>query len=315
MSLQRNWRFEGGSRKFRRPPSVDISKSRNGSTEQLLDPEQQQLLLDPQFNEKHVHFAEGTVSGSHLEMIPRDLNDDDERPNDTAFGGEYVKSIVYGGLDAIVTSFALVASVSGGRYPAAAVIVLGCANLIADGLSMGFGDYLSSTTEQSYAANQKEISDWEFRNNMQEQVKNLVNVYESHGMSRADAEQVVAVFSKYDNLLTTAKMTMDDGLLPPDEEESPFKHGIVTFFSFLAFGSTPILSFAVLNPVTQNIHVKFIVACVVTALALILLGIAKAKISGEKYLNSIFMVVGNGGIAALAAYFISYGLEKLSGTE
>ncbi|KAL2633917.1 hypothetical protein R1flu_005396 [Riccia fluitans] len=314
MSQPKNWRHEGGSRKFRRPPSLDPTKSRNGSTDQLLDPEQQSLL-DPEFNAKHVHFAEGTVSGSHLEMIPRNLDDEDERPNDTPWGGEYVKSIVYGGLDAIVTSFALVASVSGGSYPAAAVLVLGCANLIADGLSMGFGDYLSSSTEQSYAANRKEMSDWEFRNDMHGQVMNLVSVYESHGMSRADAEQVVAVFSKYDNLLTTAKMTMDDGLLPPDEEESPLKNGIVTFFSFLAFGSTPLLSFAVLNPITQNIQVKFLVACVVTVLALILLGVAKAKISGDRYINSVLMVVGNGGIAALAAYFISYGLEKLSGTD
>lgn len=41
-----------------------------------------------------------------------------DKPESSTWGGEYVKSIVYGGLDAIVTSFALVASVSGGDLPA-----------------------------------------------------------------------------------------------------------------------------------------------------------------------------------------------------
>ncbi|MEX2783650.1 VIT1/CCC1 transporter family protein [Streptococcus sp. H49] len=61
----------------------------------------------------------------------------------------YAKSIVYGGMDGIITTFAVVAGSVGGNLGLAAIIVLGFSNLFADGFSMAVGDYLSSTTDKS----------------------------------------------------------------------------------------------------------------------------------------------------------------------
>lgn len=61
---------------------------------------------------------------------------------------DYAKSIVYGGMDGIVTTFAVVAGSVGGNLGVAPIIVLGFSNLLADGFSMAVGDYLSSTTEE-----------------------------------------------------------------------------------------------------------------------------------------------------------------------
>lgn len=58
--------------------------------------------------------------------------------------GEYIKSIVYGGLDGIITTFATVTSVAGAEFSAAVIVVLGISHLFADGLSMGMGDYMVS---------------------------------------------------------------------------------------------------------------------------------------------------------------------------
>jgi VIT1/CCC1 family predicted Fe2+/Mn2+ transporter len=55
-----------------------------------------------------------------------------------------VKSLVFGGLDGIITTFAVVAASVGGSLNSDVILLMGFANLIADGLSMGFGDYLSS---------------------------------------------------------------------------------------------------------------------------------------------------------------------------
>lgn len=49
---------------------------------------------------------------------------------------EYLKSIVYGGLDGIITTFATVTSVAGAHFSSVVVIVLGISHLFADGLSM-----------------------------------------------------------------------------------------------------------------------------------------------------------------------------------
>ncbi len=60
----------------------------------------------------------------------------------------YIRDLVYGAIDGIVTTFAVVAGVTGGTLSAATVLVLGIANLVADGLSMGVGNYLAIRSDE-----------------------------------------------------------------------------------------------------------------------------------------------------------------------
>tara|TARA_Y100000310_G_scaffold39747_2_gene37274 strand:- start:2021 stop:2575 length:555 start_codon:yes stop_codon:yes gene_type:complete len=64
--------------------------------------------------------------------------------------GNSLKSTVYGGLDGIITTFAIVAGVAGASLEASIVLILGFANLIADGFSMAASDYLSTKSENRY---------------------------------------------------------------------------------------------------------------------------------------------------------------------
>lgn len=73
---------------------------------------------------------------------------------------------------------------------AGSVLVLGFANLIADGISMGYGDYLSSTAEKDYSANQQLISDWEAENDIHGEIMELVSAYQEQGMEKDDADKV-----------------------------------------------------------------------------------------------------------------------------
>lgn len=61
----------------------------------------------------------------------------------------YVGDLVYGANDGILTTFAVVAGVTGGALSATAVTIVGMANLLADGLSMGVGNYLSIRARES----------------------------------------------------------------------------------------------------------------------------------------------------------------------
>jgi VIT1/CCC1 family predicted Fe2+/Mn2+ transporter len=61
----------------------------------------------------------------------------------------YVGDLIYGANDGIITTFAVVAGVAGGALSARAVLIVGAANLIADGLSMGVGNYLSIRSNES----------------------------------------------------------------------------------------------------------------------------------------------------------------------
>ena len=62
---------------------------------------------------------------------------------------KHVSAIVYGGLDGIITTFAVVAGSVGGNVSNIVIIILGFSNLLADGFSMGAGAYLSSTSDNN----------------------------------------------------------------------------------------------------------------------------------------------------------------------
>ena len=64
----------------------------------------------------------------------------------------YMRDLVYGANDGIITTFAVVAGVAGGALSARAVLIVGVANLIADGLSMGVGNYLGIRSHESARA-------------------------------------------------------------------------------------------------------------------------------------------------------------------
>src|SRR5688572_15351656 len=67
--------------------------------------------------------------------------------------GKYIGDLVYGANDGIITTFAVVAGVAGANLSPAIVVILGVANLLADGFSMATSNYLARKSEKEY--NQK----------------------------------------------------------------------------------------------------------------------------------------------------------------
>jgi VIT1/CCC1 family predicted Fe2+/Mn2+ transporter len=55
---------------------------------------------------------------------------------------------VYGANDGIITTFAVVSGVAGGQLSQLAVLVIGAANLAADGVSMGVGNFLAIRADE-----------------------------------------------------------------------------------------------------------------------------------------------------------------------
>ncbi|KAL6569456.1 hypothetical protein OROMI_013970 [Orobanche minor] len=247
-------------------------------------------------------------------MNVEEIGKEDSRPKEP-WKGVFVKSIVYAGLDAIVTSFSLISSISAGHLSSVDVLVLGIANLVADGISMGFGDFMSSSTERDVANRERSVTEWDVENHRRIQQLELVQRYRALGMNASDAATVVGVFAKYPDILVDEKLSTEKGMLSPDETDKPWKNGLVTFAAFLAFGCAPILAFIILIPFTNDDRIKFAGACVLSALALAVLGILKAKIAGQSYGISVGVTLFNGAIAGAAAYGIGWTLRNVAGLE
>lgn len=62
----------------------------------------------------------------------------------------HIGDLVFGANDGMVTTFAVVSGVTGAALSPPVAIILGLANLLADGFAMGAGNYLGARSEQDY---------------------------------------------------------------------------------------------------------------------------------------------------------------------
>jgi vacuolar iron transporter family protein len=83
---------------------------------------------------------------------PRRISSHEEPEGIVAIARHYIRDVIYGANDGIITTFAVVAGVTGGALSTRAVLIVGAANLVADGLSMGVGNYLSIRSHESALA-------------------------------------------------------------------------------------------------------------------------------------------------------------------
>lgn len=224
--------------------------------------------------------------------------------------GQYIKSAVYGGLDGIITTFAVVAGVAGAALSSGVVLILGFANLIADGLSMAIGDYLSSKAELEYEHAERQRELWEVEHFPEGEKTELIEVYVQKGIPPEDARTVVDIISRHKEAWVDIMMTEELGIVPSDG--SPVKNALVTFLSFAGFGLVPLLAYVVARLVPVATFNTFAVACVSTAVTLFVLGALKVKVTERNWILSGLETLLVGGAAALAAYLVGVFLRGLA---
>jgi len=224
--------------------------------------------------------------------------------------GRYVKSLIYGGLDGIITTFAVVAGVAGASLSASVVLILGLANLIADGLSMAVGDYLSTKAENEYARAERDRERWEVEHYPEGERREMVELYMDKGIDRGDAETVTGILSRHPDAWVSIMMVEELGIV--ESEESPLRNALVTFVSFAVFGFVPLLAYIVFRFVPALQGQSFWVSSVLTALTLFALGALKVRITARRWLASGLEMLLVGGLAAAAAYGIGRALAGLA---
>ncbi len=234
-------------------------------------------------------------------------------------GGDVIKSIVFGGLDGIITTFAIVAAVAGASLDIRVIILLGFSNLLADAVSMGLGDYLSSSAELDYQRQERKKEMWEFTNDPEGEKGEMIELYvDKLGFSEEDARKVIDIYTskpEYADAFVDHMCTVELEFMPPGDDENPAWDGFVTFCSFIIFGSVPMWLYVIFflagyeDPDSDG--VRFAVACVVTALTLFALGYVKATITkmGNAFKSGSLMML-NGSLAAASAYLVGWGLEE-----
>ncbi|KAL5265365.1 hypothetical protein ACHWQZ_G006188 [Mnemiopsis leidyi] len=186
-----------------------------------------------------------------------------------------IQSLVFGGVDGIITSFAVVAAIAGAGYSTFYILAIGIANLIADGFSMGLGDYLSSDSEIKFAKMELAREEWEYDNYQQGEEQEMIEIFKAKGMTQEDAEIVIRTTAKYRDVFCNDMMIHELGLTPPDDDDSPIKSGLVTFIAFIICGIVPLLVYMFVDVHSSSGDTNFYISIGMTAAALFILGALK----------------------------------------
>lgn len=265
------------------------------------------MSLTKRIDQAREAFKQRDVQASQKAHTPQAIRQAAEEHGGTSH--QYIGDMVYGGLDGIVTTFAVVSGVAGAELGAGIILILGLANLLADGFSMASGAYLSSKSEREYYQHERNRESWEVEHFPEGEKAELVHVYESSGYSRADAEKLVEIQSQDKERMVDAMMVHELGLLP--DERRPILSALATFVSFLIAGSVPLLVYLVnlFTPVAPE--VSFPVSLALSGLALFVLGAAKVFVTARNWFRSGIEMLAVGGLAAGVAYLVGFLLRGL----
>jgi VIT1/CCC1 family predicted Fe2+/Mn2+ transporter len=223
--------------------------------------------------------------------------------------GPYIGSMVYGGLDGIVTTFAVVSGVAGANLDARIILILGIGNLLADGFSMATGDYLSTKSEREYYDREARRQAWAIERAPDERRTALEALYRDNGYDAAEAAGLVAVQTREGPRWVRALMIEELGMMKDDV--NPMRNAVTTFISFVLAGSLPLLIYLIglVQPVSTD--EAFRISVVLSGVALFALGAAKVLVTRLNPFRSGLEMLFVGGLAAAVAYVIGDLLQNV----
>jgi VIT1/CCC1 family predicted Fe2+/Mn2+ transporter len=153
----------------------------------------------------------------------------------------YLRDWVYGGIDGTVTTFAVVAGVAGAELSTKTLLILGAANLIADGFSMAAANYSGTKAELEEYEQVRHMEERHVELAPQGEREEIRQIFHAKGFKGAALDSAVDVITAKRQRWIETMMTEEHGL--PPVSRSPVRAAAATFLAFLLCGSIPLLPF------------------------------------------------------------------------
>ncbi|TSC80777.1 MAG: hypothetical protein G01um101429_86 [Parcubacteria group bacterium Gr01-1014_29] len=220
--------------------------------------------------------------------------------------GEYLKDVVYGANDGVITTFAVVAGVAGAGLDSAIVVLLGLANLLADGFSMAASNYLGSKSERDYVMRERDTEEMELHAEPKREHTEMFGYLRRKGYAQQDAKALLSLLSKNKSLWLDIMSHEELGISPPNGASTPVRAARATFFSFVFAGAVPLIPYMVFTGGDL-----FSIASWSTAVVLFTIGAARSLFTDQRWYTAGFEMLCVGGTAALIAYSVGYLLSVM----
>ena len=206
----------------------------------------------------------------------------------------YLRDWIYGGIDGSVTTFAVVSGVAGARLSSWIILVMGFANLFADGFSMAASNYLGTKAEHDDLHRLEAVENRHIDTFPEGEKEEVRQIFRQKGFTGEDLRRIVQLITADRKRWVRTMLTEEYGL--PYEVRSPWIAALSTFSSFLVCGLIPLL------PYLFELTHAFVISVIVTAVVFFAIGSFKSRWSTASWLRSGSATLFIGAIAASLAY-------------
>jgi vacuolar iron transporter family protein len=227
----------------------------------------------------------------------------------TKMGHGYLSDAVFGAIDGCVTTFAVVASAMGANLNTTVVIVLGFANLVADGFSMAVSNYLGTKSERERVDQARRAEQRHIAHVPEGEREEIRQIFLQKGFRGDVLEKIVEVISTNNQLWVDTMLREELGLQLTGRH--PVRAALATFVAFVGIGLVPLVSFLIPGLASNY---RFLASIALTAVAFAGVGIAKAIVLDRSLLRSGMETLLMGGGAAVLAYAVGVWLRQIFGS-
>lgn len=215
----------------------------------------------------------------------------------------YIRDWVYGGIDGAVTTFAIISGVVGAELSTRTIIIMGFANLIADGFSMAASNYSGTKTEVDNLERLRRIERKHIAIEPEGEREEIRQILQSKGIEGEALESAVAAVTSNDETWISTMLADEYGL--SEMVRSPMLSAASTFIAFLICGLVPLMPYLIGN------EDSFTVSLVATAIVFFGIGAAKSTWSPQPWWRSGLETLTIGLAASAVAYAIGYFLKSV----
>lgn len=240
----------------------------------------------------------------HRDHQPTRIRERLLRPRKT----QNVSDAVLGGIDGCVTTFAVVSGAVGAGLPSSVALILGFANLFADGFSMAVSNYESQRSHQDFIDSIVRSEKTHIDVVPEGEREEIRQIFSRKGFEGDTLEAIVSTITEDRSLWIDTMLSEEHGV--QRTSSSPWSSALATFGAFIAVGTMPLLPF--LFP-SLGLHDKFIISACLSGIMFFLIGMLKSLAFNKPLLVSGFRTLLTGGTAAGLAFYTGYVLREIFG--
>jgi VIT1/CCC1 family predicted Fe2+/Mn2+ transporter len=223
-------------------------------------------------------------------------------------GSQNISDAVLGGIDGCITTFAVVSGAVGAGFSSSVALVLGFANLVADGFSMAVSNYESIKAQREFIDEVRRTEEDHIDRIPDGERDEVRAIFKGKGFQGDTLEEIVRTITQDRRLWVETMLTEEHGL--QKTRLSPWKSAFATMAAFLLAGAIPLTP---LFASESELHRQFVFSAVLAGVAFFSIGTLKSLVFAKPVFRSGLSTLLTGGTAAGLAYLTGYLLQRVFG--